>query len=135
MPSPTQRTLALLRAAGMVAQVVERWNAFARKRVDLFGVVDVVALDLAHGRTIGVQTTSGTNVAVRIEKIYATEAARHWLLCGNRLVVHGWAKRGARGRRKVFTCREVEIVLDGTAMVAQECENGNSGPLHEKTTS
>lgn len=120
--SPTKRSLDLVRGRGMVAQIVEHWNAFARVRQDLFGVIDVVVLDVANGRTIGVQTTSGPNVASRIQKIYDTPTARAWVQAGNRLVVHGWAQRGARGKRKLWTCREVEIVLDGEAMIAREIE-------------
>lgn len=116
--SPTQRSLKRLRDAGMIAAITEKWNQFARVRQDLFGCLDLIALDVANGRTLGIQTTSGANVAARIEKIYATENARHWLMAGNRLVVHGWSKRGPRGKRKVWTCREVEIVIDGGALVA-----------------
>lgn len=61
MSSPTQRSLAVLRERGYIAQVVERWNPFARIRQDLFGVVDVLAV--GNGETIAVQCTSGANVA------------------------------------------------------------------------
>ena len=37
--SPTQRTLKYLRDKGYTAQVVEHWNAFAKRRIDLFGVI------------------------------------------------------------------------------------------------
>jgi hypothetical protein len=112
----------MLRNGGMIANVVEHWNAFARRRIDLFGCIDIVALDIARGRTIGVQTTAGSSVAARVDKILGecAEDARAWLLCGNRLVVHGWAKRGKRGAVKRWTCREVEIVLNGEAMVELE---------------
>jgi hypothetical protein len=42
--SPTQRSLAECRKRGLTVQVVERWNSHARVRVDLFGVIDLVAL-------------------------------------------------------------------------------------------
>ena len=41
--SPTQRSLAHLKALGYQARVVEKWNPFAKVRQDLFGG-DVLAL-------------------------------------------------------------------------------------------
>ena len=98
--SPTQRTLQLCKKAGWTAQVVERWNPFANIRQDLFGVIDVVALD--GSRIIGIQTTSGSNVAARLAKIRDTPAAAMWLRSGGVLIVHGWRKL-ASGR---WECRE-----------------------------
>jgi len=37
--SPTQRTLKKLRDEVYLAQVVEKWNAFAKIRQDLFGII------------------------------------------------------------------------------------------------
>ena len=42
--SPTARTLDLLRREQWpLVQVVERWCAFSRRRIDLFGVFDLLA--------------------------------------------------------------------------------------------
>jgi hypothetical protein len=35
--SPTQRSLAHLKALGHAAKILERWNAFAKVRQDVFG--------------------------------------------------------------------------------------------------
>lgn len=59
---------------------------------------------------LAIQTTSGTNVSARFKKIIETEAARNWIVSGHRIIVHGWAQRGERGKRKLWTVREVEIV-------------------------
>ena len=56
MSSPTTRSLAQLRERGYQVWVVEYWNAFSRKRVDLFGIFDI--LGVGNGETIAVQTTS-----------------------------------------------------------------------------
>jgi hypothetical protein len=57
------------------------------------------------------KTTSGGNVSKRLAKIQAVPAAEAWLACPSRkIAVRGWAKRGARGQRKTWTCREVEIL-------------------------
>ena len=91
MTSPTQRSLAHLRDKGCVAQVVEKWIAQARKRVDLFGVIDIIALDDNPG-VLGVQTTTSANLAARIKKAAEIPEIRIWLARGNRLHFHGWRK-------------------------------------------
>ena len=109
--SPTQRSLAYLRKRGALAQVVERYNAYAKRRIDLFGFIDIVALDDKPG-VLGVQTTSAGNVSHRVAKVHdaCAESMRRWLQAGNRLVIHGWGKRGPRGTRKVWTLSVTEIV-------------------------
>lgn len=108
--TPTQRSLAKLRADGWLVAVVERWNPYALVRQDLFGFADLLAV--RGTQTLAVQTTSGANVAARMEKILANRMAMVWLESPHRsIVIHGWAKRGARGKRKVWSCREVPVEL------------------------
>jgi hypothetical protein len=107
--TPTARSLAYLRSLGHEADVVERRLARTFITKDLFGVIDIVALEPGKVGVLGVQTTSGSNVSARIAKIAAEPRARLWLACGNRLVVHGWQLRGARGQRKLWTVREVMV--------------------------
>jgi len=117
--SPTQRSLKLLRDRGLTAGVTEKWNSHARLRQDLFGFIDIVAIDHKVG-ILAVQTTSGPNVAARIQKIKELPAAREWLLCYGLIVVHGWRKVGARGKRKLWECREVQLVLNGDVIRERE---------------
>lgn len=100
--SPTQRTLEHMRGLGYLCQVVERYNAFARVRVDLYGFIDVLCV---RGEDIvGVQSTSGANVASRVTKI--TEHPNWPLVCkAIRVIVHGWRKNAA-GR---WVLREVAL--------------------------
>ena len=107
MKSPTARSLAHLRQQGAMAQVVEHWNHFSGRRHDLFGFIDIVAVDDQPG-VLGVQTTSASNVSARMTKLRDECAGemRRWLLAKNRLVVHGWAKRGPRGKRKTWSVSE-----------------------------
>jgi hypothetical protein len=102
--SPTARSLKHLRDAGCIAQVVERWNAFGRVRVDLFEVIDIVALS-PEGETIGVQSCALSSVSKRVDKITECEALAALRKCGWRLLVHGWGK-GANGR---YRLREVDL--------------------------
>lgn len=114
MTSPTQRTLALLRKGGWpLVAITERWNSFAKCRNDLYGFIDVLACkgDL----TLAVQTTTGDNVSHRFDRMRYLPAVVHWLQSPSRhLVIHGWSKRGERGKRKTWTCRVVRLRLSGT---------------------
>ena len=102
MGSPTQRTLAHLRAAGYpLVQVVEKWNPHARVRQDLFGVVDVLAVG---EDIVGVQATSGSHVAARVAKLTESPALPVLRKAGVRVLVHGWRK--VRGRWRL---REVDL--------------------------
>ena len=105
--SPTQRSLALLRSRGYLVAVVERWNSFVKRRQDLFGFIDLLAIK--GDELIGVQSTSGSNVSARINKIIAEPNAIVWLSPSRKIVVHGWRKVGPRGKRKKWECREEEV--------------------------
>jgi hypothetical protein len=92
--SPTQRSLALLREAGMLAAVVERWNPHARLRQDLFGCIDIIALD--NGRTVAVQTTTRSNMSSRVTKIVESDAYPFMIRAGWNIEVHGWFRDSAK---------------------------------------
>lgn len=108
--SPTQRSLKKLRSEGWLVAITERWNHHAKCRQDLFGFADLIAVK--GNEVLAVQTTSGDNVSHRVEKIRALASAPLWLASPMRkIIVHGWSKRGPRGKRKLWTCREV--VMEG----------------------
>jgi hypothetical protein len=88
--SPTQRSLAYLRDIGYEVEVVERWNPFAKRRQDLFGFVDILCVK--DGETLGVQTTSDSNVAARIRKIEDSPMLFALRRAGWRIEVHGWKR-------------------------------------------
>lgn len=95
--SPTALTLARLRADGWpLVEVVERWNPHARRRVDLFGFVDVIAVGLPDHNGLAVQTTSADNVSARLRKIAEHPNLPHVRAAGWEIRVHGWRKRGGR---------------------------------------
>src|SRR5262249_35740378 len=96
MPSPTSRTLQLLRSEGFTAAVVERWVPGRPVRIDLFGAFDLVAVKADVAGVLGVQTTSGTNHASRVTKFRENPHLRVWLAAGNRAEVWSWAQRGGR---------------------------------------
>lgn len=90
-PSPTQRSLKLLRSQGWRVAVVEHWNQHARIRQDLYGCIDLLALK--DGTTLAVQTTSSPNLAARVTKVRAAEAYPDMVAAGWLIHAHGWVKR------------------------------------------
>lgn len=110
--SPTERSLEHMRRLGFTAQVVERWIPQARRRIDLFGVIDLVCLK--PGQIIGVQTTSGGNLAARRTKSMAEPRLREWLSAGARYELHGWRKAGPR---KTWGVVREELALDESGQV------------------
>lgn len=103
--SPTQRTLDELRKLGYpLIQVVERWNAFAKIRQDLFGFIDVLAVG-QDGGVLAVQATSRDNVASRVAKIAESDSIIWIRKAGWRVEVWGWG-RMASGK---YELRKVDV--------------------------
>ncbi len=109
--TPTQRSLAHLRKEGYTVAIAEKYNYFIHTRNDLFGWIDICAIHPDKKGVLGVQTTSTSNIATRIKKAMALDAFKVWLQCGGMAIFHGWAKRGAMGKRKLWTLKEQEITL------------------------
>ena len=94
--SPTQRTLRELRNQGRRCAIVEKWNAYvgpAGVRQDLFGIIDVLALDPERG-VVGVQSC-GQSFAAHERKLLEErhEECVDWLSTpGTSLELWGWRK-------------------------------------------
>ncbi len=95
--SPTQRTLKRLRNSGEypLVSIVERWNAFAKIRQDLFGIIDLLAVD-SKGNTVGIQVTSYSNISARVNKMEDSDAIKHLRDANWVLIVEGWHKKNNR---------------------------------------
>jgi hypothetical protein len=107
----TQRSLKLLREDGYECAIVERWNAFAHIRQDLFGFIDILCLCPYRG-ILGVQTTVAGKIKERKKKIGAEPRSRMFLKAGGAIVIHGWKKatRNDNARRGTWICVK-EIVV------------------------
>jgi hypothetical protein len=119
MTSPTQRTLARLKAEGMTAGSVEKFNRFGGPfgiRQDLFGFLDLIALDPKTLTTIGIQVTGQHGHADHRRKIIEDCGARAvlWLKCGNRLILWSWRKLKVKrgGKQRKWEPRIEELTLD-----------------------
>ena len=74
-PSPTALTIDYMGIRlPTCAEGGDLWNPFAKRRNDLFGCWDVLAI--RDGETIAVQTTSRSNVSSRAKKIAEAESTQ-----------------------------------------------------------
>jgi hypothetical protein len=71
---------------------VEKWNPATGTKNDLFGMFDLLAL--REGVTMGVQTTSKTNLASHVKKMREAEALADVLAAGWTVMLHGWWQPG-----------------------------------------
>ena len=94
--SPTKLSLAHLRKTCHAVQVVEVWNSFTRTRKDLFGFIDILALE--GETTIAVQSTSWGNVSARAKKIAESPLVGFVRDANWRIVIHGWRKNEKTNR-------------------------------------
>ena len=94
--SPTQLSLRWLRERGYTAEVVERYSAFDRKRHDLWGFADILAI--RRNEVVAVQTTTAHNVNARIRKIADSPYVGVVREAGIGIHVHGWSQAKPRAR-------------------------------------
>lgn len=96
--------------------MVERYIAPIKRRVDLFGFIDIISFsgfkaplqpnDLG---VLGVQACRSHHVNDRMRKAQACDKYADWISSVyRRFQVWGWRKTGARGKRKVWHARILE---------------------------
>lgn len=103
--SPTQLSLKEMRERGYLCQVVEHWHFYAKRRIDLFGIIDIICI--RDGETVGLQTTSYGCLSGHRKKIRKSDTLRPWLRAGNVFLLHGWRK--IKGQH---TLREQEFSMN-----------------------
>lgn len=90
--SAMERTLYRLRNAEWTAQKVEYWNDYARRRIDLFGSIDVVAV--REGRPIlAVQVCLQNDYHKNRDKSLDNDTLKLWVTAGGVFEVWAWSKR------------------------------------------
>lgn len=111
MSSPTQRSLERCRKLGYRAAVTEKWIPHTKQRKDLFGFIDILAIDQASGATYAIQACSRTDSAKRRDKIEVEcgAALADVLRAGWIVEVWSWAKCGPRGKRKLWTLKRERL--------------------------
>lgn len=88
--TPSQRSIKLLRDKGYQVANVESYNAFTKRKHDLYGCIDLLAI--GNGETLAIQVTSKSNMKARINKIADADAFPEMLRSKWRVIVHGWFK-------------------------------------------
>lgn len=96
--SLTLRTTKHLKEQGYLVATVEHYNSFTRRKHDLFGCIDLLAI--GNGETLAIQVTSRSNMSARIKKIEDNLALPEMLRSKWRILVHGWDK-GTNGRYRL----------------------------------
>ena len=122
--TPTQRSTHYLRDNGFIVCRVEQRLHMPKSPFpitkDAFGFGDLLAAyaapdivspyfdaaDPKPSMIVLVQVTSGSNHNARKEKIAAEPLAAKWKKAGGMILLHSWAKRGPRGKKKRWTLRE-----------------------------
>src|SRR3546814_21044036 len=90
MNNPTSRSHKPLRDLGYAAAVVERRVPGKPITIDLFGCIDLVAVD-ERGRIAWVQTTTASNMASRRNKVKDNDILPFLAMNGNRVIKIGRA--------------------------------------------
>ena len=112
--SPTKRTLDALRKLGYDAAVVEQWIPRVRRRRDLFGFADIIAI--RPGEVLAVQACSGGGNSKRgsdhgthrakilahdpERKVQIYDRLRNWLEAGAKFEIWSWRKKDGRWNHK-----------------------------------
>lgn len=118
MTTPTARTKKRYERLGYRVGTVERWVPQARRRIDLYGIFDLLAI--SESETIGIQATTTTNLSARVRKLREAEILPLWLAApGRRAIVIGWSRRGPWGAVKRWQPRELELSLGEGGVVEQ----------------
>lgn len=111
--TPTSRSMEHLRKLGYAVDKVERRNPVTRITNDLFGFIDLLALETKiYPSLLAVQATSTSNLSSRIKKSLENPLLKFWLsVSGTEFECWGWSKRGAKGKRKLWVLKRVEFTL------------------------
>jgi len=83
--------MALFESRGYKCEVVESYNSFTKRKKDMFGILDMVAI--GNEETVGIQMTSKSNMSSRIKKIQESDYFVELLRSKWRIIVIGWFKK------------------------------------------
>ena len=119
--SATQRTIRELKNRGMICGIVEKFNRFVGPfgiRQDLFGFIDIIALDTEKG-IVAIQSC-GQSFSAHRKKILEEKSleCQEWLKCGGKVELWGWRKLklkkadGKYGKAMRWTPRVEEITME-----------------------
>jgi hypothetical protein len=117
-----QRTTKILRGQGLKYWKVEYHNTWAKKKVDLFHIIDLLVLD---GGFLGIQVC-GKDWQEHVKKI--THEYRdntiEWLNSGGRIELWGWRKikKKRGGKVMIWMPRIADVLLVNGGVCLEERE-------------
>jgi len=119
----------MLREAGYLVDNVEMYNAYSRQRSDLYGFLDLLAID--KDITLGVQVCSA-DFSSHVHKLTdeREQMAIKWLECpSRRCILIGWRKvlKKRGGKQKVYKPRLMEFWLNGAGVLRYAEYKGECG--------
>jgi hypothetical protein len=140
--SHLEKTHAKLKEMGYTYAKVEYFNPWSKTTLDLFGLHDTVAIRGDKPGVWGINSC-GEDVSTHINKYLRgywkpatpskpaklfgpNECLLPWLKAGNRFSLFGWVKRGAKGKRKLWTLRNIEFFVVGDRVEFKELEEESS---------
>jgi hypothetical protein len=101
-------SLAKLREEGWTPEIAEHYNHFSRRRKDLFGAFDIIAVRADTPDVIVVQTTTKGHMKERETKIAESEYTAPFLdairKLGWTIHVHGWHRAN-----KQWVCKIADL--------------------------
>ena len=121
--TPTQRTIKALRDQGMTCGIVEKFNPHVGPhgiRQDLFGFIDIIALDVEQ--IVAIQSC-GQSFSEHLKKIVneCGEVAEQWIASGGRIELWGWRKvKLKRGGKAMRWKPRVKVITQETLRGVQE---------------
>lgn len=138
MSSPFERSKAELESQGFHVWKVERPASMFYPTLDLFNLMDLVAIRDDRSGVLGVQVC-GEDIAPHIHKIMEgytkqkikkgeliTEVVppnpyiKTWLKAGNPFFIWGWRLRKNEGKKASYQLREIEFILENGQVVHRE---------------
>lgn len=98
------KTMKLIRDEGFFIGKVEHYNSFSRKKQDLFGIIDYVAM--GNGMIVGVQSTSYASKSAHRMAILESSVLPVWLRSGGKFLLVCWKKNAIKKSKKALAAIE-----------------------------
>lgn len=109
-----------LEALGWLVGDVEKWVPQSKKRIDLFGIIDLVAI--REGKTLGLQVTSPSNVGSHVTKMLDEPRLVDCLYAD--WLIELWGVRNTSVRDGSFAVtRQFKIIDRGKRVAAYRCSS------------
>lgn len=87
--------------------MVEKWNPFAKKRIDAWGFADILAFKTDMTGVLAVNSCSASSVSEHVKKYKNMKDLAEFMCAGNSFEIHGWHPWTDEDKRDEVIIREV----------------------------